>query len=310
MCLAARHREAGVSLPGWQVLSRARLDMLLVEAAIEAGVCFLPRTRAALGPELPSERVVVLHHENRCQEITARLVVAADGLGGRLLCGESGCRAYGSPGSRIGAGVVAETAPRFYEDGVIYMAYGAAGYVGLVRQEDGRLNLAAAFDVNAVRMSHNLGAVTGHLLSEVGWPAIAGLSELPWHGTLALTRRAAGSAARVLAVGDAAGYVEPFTGEGIGWALASAAAIVPVALRAMERWQPSLASKWDCIQRHEARRRRLCRAMAWVSRHPALARGLIGAVAHFPWLASPLVSHIAHGKQQSATGQTYDGSST
>ena len=32
---------------------------------------------------------------------------------------------------------------------------------------------------------------------------------------------------RLFILGDAAGYIEPFTGEGIAWALASAAAIVP-----------------------------------------------------------------------------------
>jgi flavin-dependent dehydrogenase len=293
MRLAARRREADIALSGWQVLSRARLDTVLVEASVAAGACFLSRTQAALGPELPHGRVIILRQQDRRQEIMARLVLAADGLGGRLLSGESGCHAYGAPGSRIGAGVIAETGPRFYREGVIYMAYGLDSYVGLVRQEDGRLNLAAAFGASALRTRRNPGAVAAQLLGEAGWPAIAGLSALRWHGTMALTRQSVPSAGRVLAVGDAAGYVEPFTGEGIGWALASATAVVPLALRAVERWQPGLADEWAALGHHDhARRRRLCRAMAWVSRHPAIARGLIGVVGRFPWLAAPLVSRI------------------
>jgi flavin-dependent dehydrogenase len=48
---------------------------------------------------------------------------------------------------------------------------------------------------------------------------------LDWLGTLPLTRRTPRPAGhRVLVVGDAAGYVEPFTGEGMAWALATASA--------------------------------------------------------------------------------------
>ena len=50
---------------------------------------------------------------------------------------------------------------------------------------------------------------------------------------------------RLFLLGDAAGYVEPFTGEGIAWALASGRAIAPLALRAIERWEPRLAGEWE-----------------------------------------------------------------
>ena len=44
------------------------------------------------------------------------------------------------------------------------------------------------------------------------------------------------SAQRVFLLGDAAGYAEPFTGEGIGWALSSAVAITPVVTGNLDRW--------------------------------------------------------------------------
>jgi flavin-dependent dehydrogenase len=37
-------------------------------------------------------------------------------------------------------------------------------------------------------------------------------------------------------IGDAAGYVEPFTGEGMAWALAAADGLAPLAARAVGAW--------------------------------------------------------------------------
>ena len=57
------------------------------------------------------------------------------------------------------------------------------------------------------------------------WPKpelrrVEGLLDVQWHGTPGLTRRTRPLARdRLFYLGDAAGYVEPFTGEGIAWAL-------------------------------------------------------------------------------------------
>jgi flavin-dependent dehydrogenase len=299
MHLAARRRRAVLPLPGWRVLSRERLDAGLTAAAAGAGAQFRPRTHAALGDLVPEGRTVFLRSEDPYteEEVVARLVLAADGLGSRLLMSEEGCAVQSAPSSRVGAGVVVSEAPTFYEPGAIYMAYGEAGYVGLTRLEDGRLNLAAAFDVGILRKAHAPGTVARDLLCDVGWPAIPDLADLPWRGTPALTRQPARPAsARVLAVGDAAGYIEPFTGEGQGWAMASGSAVVPWAIRAVEQWQPSLADEWAAFQgKNEARQRRLCRAVTWLSRHPRIARGVVGVLGRLPWLAAPLVHHISRG---------------
>ena len=298
MRLAVRGRQADISLPGWKVLSRERFDAALVEAAVQAGAGFLPRTLAALGPAHPDSRTVILRQEGREERVSARLVLAADGLGGRLLAGEQGWQVVSEAASRVGAGVIAEQGPEFYREGVIYMAYGSGGYVGLVRLEDGRLNLAAALDMTKLREVHGPGAVAAELLQEVGWPAVHDLSELPWRGTPALTRQPVRPASeRVLAIGDSAGYVEPFTGEGMGWALASGAAVISLADQGVSDWQPVLADRWAAMHRRSAaRRQRLCRAIAWVSRHPSIARALVGLAAHLPWLAAPFV-----GKAQAAS---------
>ncbi len=102
------------------------------------------------------------------------------------------------------------------------MACGRRGYLGLVRLEDGRLNLAAALDPCWMRVCGGPGPAAARLLAEVGWPPVPNLAEQNWRGTPALTRQARRRAAeRLFLIGDAAGYIEPFTGEGMAWALAA-----------------------------------------------------------------------------------------
>ena len=65
-------------------------------------------------------------------------------------------------------------------------------------------------------------------------------------GTAPLTRRTTPIAEeRLFLLGDAAGYVEPFTGEGIAWALVAGLAVAPLAIRAAKQWHPSLGVDWS-----------------------------------------------------------------
>ena len=61
-------------------------------------------------------------------------------------------------------------------------------------------------------------------------------------GTGVMTRRRSRLGGhRVLAAGDAAGYVEPFTGEGMAWAVRSAALAAAMLPGAGEAWPGELA---------------------------------------------------------------------
>lgn len=291
MRLRIRGRHADIALPGWKTVARERLDAGLVEAAVAAGAVFAPRTRAILESSRSESRSVLLRRDDEEVRVETRLVIAADGLGGRLLAGDESTAVVAAPNSWVGMGAIADQAPDFYGAGVIHMAYTSAGYLGLVRLEDGRLNLAAALDVSHLRNSHGPDGAVSRLLAEVGWPA---LPDLVWRGTPALTQQPSRPAAkRVLAVGDAAGYVEPFTGEGMGWALASAAAVVPIAVRAIQQWQPALADEWTAFRRRAARRReRLCHAISWIAKHPTIARSIVGILSYLPRLAAPAVHRV------------------
>jgi 2-polyprenyl-6-methoxyphenol hydroxylase-like FAD-dependent oxidoreductase len=264
--LAAGRRSAELSLPGGVAVSRDAFDAALVREAEAAGVTFRPGV-ALRSP--PADAVTIL----------------ATGL--------AGSDARPDPRSRLGAGVIvpAPAAPDFFAPGTVYMATGRGGYVGLVRVEGGKLAIAAAFDAAFVKSSGGLGPAAGAILSATGWPVVHGLAELPWKGTPALTRKPVAVAGRRwFAAGDAAGYVEPFTGEGMAWAVASAAAVAPLAVKAVAGWDDRFVREWQRAHaRLVGRRQRVCRVVARVLRSPALTGLAVRLLASLPVLARPTV---------------------
>jgi flavin-dependent dehydrogenase len=287
--LAAGGRCAELRLPGGAALSREAFDAALVREAIAAGVGFLPETTVKLAPVRDGARHLV-PAQSVGTRVGARVVIAADGLNGQLPA-TAGRAASVADGSRVGAGAVAESAPDFYHPDTIFMAVGRGGYVGLVRTEDGRLDVAAAFDPAFVRTSGGLGGAAAATLSEAGFPAVARLEDLTWRGTPALTRtprRVAGE--RWFAVGDAAGYVEPFTGEGMAWAVASAVAVAPLAARP---WHPGLIREWERTHARLIRSRQAtCRAAARLLRSPRLSRWAVRLLSITPALARPVIAAL------------------
>jgi flavin-dependent dehydrogenase len=94
-------------------------------------------------------------------------------------------------------------------------------------------------------------------------------------------------------IGDAAGYIEPFTGQGMAWALRSARALAPLALRAIERWEPEMAREWTSLyHRQVGRSHWLCRGLAAGLRHPPLVRVGADVLRRLPALAGPFVTHL------------------
>lgn len=175
-------------------------------------------------------------------------------------------------------------------EGVLRMVVGRGGYVGMVTVEGGRLNVAAALDRPFLAEHGPEGAVR-RILAEVRCTLPDNDPELGWKGTPALTRRPASTArTRVFRVGDAAGYVEPFTGEGIGWAVSSGILVAPFVLDAVAGRPEAAARGWRWTHdRLVARRQRLCRALVVGLRRPRLAGAVVAVLSVAPALADPLV---------------------
>ena len=175
-------------------------------------------------------------------------MLVATGLGQARFNGDTKVSSHPAVGSRVGAGCTVDGFSNFYREGTVFMAVGQGGYVGLVRVEGGRLNVAAAYETNHVRHCGDPGAAAERILAEAGFASIPSLRDATWRGTLPLTRRTSPIAGeRFFLIGDATGYVEPFTGEGMAWALASGHAVAPLVVRALEVLDAVLAPGLDLV---------------------------------------------------------------
>ncbi len=261
-------------MSGGSAVSRQSLDQALAATAVDAGCAFFDGTLAAVDSVSDGLRRVQLSRQGTIAHAMARTVLIASGLGKSVIPSAQEPATLVAAGSRIGAGCRLTSVPAAFGDGAVFMAIGAGGYVGMVRLEDGSLNVAAAFDPALVRQVRTPGAAAVLVLEQAGAPKVCGLLDADWRGTVGLTRRTRPlSHDRLFFVGDAAGYVEPFTGEGIAWALASARAVEPLALAAIERWHPRLAREWARTHRRLIGQRQLvCRALALGLTQPWLVR--------------------------------------
>ena len=278
-------------------LSRESFDLALIEEAKAAGVQFESGTAATLlTPDAEEGREVRLRRDGVEWRARGRFVVSATGLADSLAegGGPAGGRGHRlAAGSKIGAGCVAPGVPDGYERHRIWMACGAAGYVGLVALEDGRLDLAAAMNPSAVRDAGGIGKLAAEILQKAGLPPVPGVESLAWKGTPALTRTAHRLAeGGVFRVGDAAGYVEPFTGEGMAWALAGGLKLAEI----LASGDPSTAERaWaDAHRREVGKRQVVCRAARLVLRTPWMMSGLLPILSGWPTLARPVIRAMHH----------------
>jgi flavin-dependent dehydrogenase len=292
--LASGKRRADVPLPGGAALSRTRLDAALAAAAREAGAGYLEGCPA--GVERVGERSVALRlrQGDSSVVIEAGACIVASGLAGDAIQKLAEIRVEIDSAARIGAGAHFDSIDPFYQPGQIYMAVAPRGYVGLVRVEDDALNVAASFDVRHVREWGSPQVAAARILEEAGLPAPAGLAEAAWRGTPPLTRRARPAAVqRVVLVGDAAGYIEPFTGEGMAWALESGRAAAALVHDSLEGWNNATTAAWERIySRRFAVSQRRCRAIAAMLRRPTVVGAAVYALRAAPSLARPLVRSL------------------
>lgn len=268
----------------WSI-SRSQFDWALIQEAQAAGVTFAPAHRATPGQVAGSYHQVELQSAVGHSTIAARIVILAHGL-------KQGTVAKNS---RLGAGTILPHVPQRLSDEGLVMVIGRGGYVGGVRVEHGQYDLAAALDVDFLKARGTIAKAVNELFHQAGFGNIDEVDTADWKGTPLLTRRPTQIAGeRWFAVGDAAGYVEPFTGEGMAWAMNGALELAPIVQRAVSDWQPSAICEWTIVHRQTiARHQWPCRLFAQVLRWPVLSRGLVGGLRLFPGLAQPVLRHLS-----------------
>lgn len=257
------------------VAGREALDARLLGAVRDAGVEVMTGTRARLGDSDGAGREVLLGGDH-AGSVRAPVVVLATGLPVQR-AGTAAAR----PGGRIGLSQsrAAQGGPAA---GAVLMTASSCGYVGMVRLGDGRLNVAASLPETAVRLCGSPGVAVDAVLREAGLPPLRWHEG--WRGTPALRFAAPmDHGPHTLTAGDAAGFWEPFTGEGIGWALRGGRMVAATALRLSRRWDARVAAEWQLAQRRWLRRaQRRSRVVAALAGRPRLAAAVVAAAGLVP----------------------------
>jgi 2-polyprenyl-6-methoxyphenol hydroxylase-like FAD-dependent oxidoreductase len=169
------------------------------------------------------------------------------------------------------------------------------GYVGISRVREHQFNVAAAVD-RRVLLRSTPAKIVASILADAGISFPADLMSAHWRGTPPLTSKPKHVAVeRVLLIGDAGGYIEPFTGEGMAFALEAAAAITPLVLQAVQSWTPAIAESWEMLHRQMVRdRQRTCQQLAWILRRPWAAALTLGICRVLPGIAERMVERTNH----------------
>ncbi len=249
---------------GGFVLTRGHLDALLLDAAERDGV----RVTQPATATVRDRRVEIRVEDGSVRVVTPALVVGADGLGSgvargaKLMDPRRTGRKFGFAFDIDGASV---------PSGEITMCVAGGGYLGMVSEGSDRVHLAGLLPAltDAPTKPRETLAWFGMrfpivaALGGVIGPIVAA-GPMPWRTT---KRTDEG----VALVGDAAGYVEPFTGEGMTWAIESALMLVDAIARG--------PFDQDARRRYESRwtealapRHRRCAIVAGLVERPRLLR--------------------------------------
>ena len=288
-------RRVALPIPPGAVVERQSFDSRLVDVAVGHGCEFSPGTHARLLGAVAGDdfRCVQLSRDGEETQVYAKIVLACDGLRGSIFADEPGGGWQAASRSHLGfAATVAGYIPAV-PAGTIAMCVGNHGYVGLVGYDGGRVHVGAALEPAACHDSGGPGPVIRGILETCGveLPTLEGAT---FYGTPPLTgRREAVAGNRVLAVGDACGYVEPFTGEGMSWAIRGAAACAEL-LGQRPAWTFELGSAWQWRHSQEiVRRQGWCRWFSVAMKHPLLSAACLGAARCVPWMPALVARRIS-----------------
>ena len=277
---------------GGFAVDRSQLDHALVRQAESLGVRFLSPATAKLADCHCEGRYVDVVADQKKQTYTAKAVVIASGLGNRVANADQQFQQKPAKNSRVGVEAIFETFPDHYQAGVLSMAIGDAGYVGLTHIGNQRLHVAAAVDrLTLQRLGPQ--ATVENLMRQSGAPLLT-QTDVTWKGTPPLTASADSTAGdRVFLVGDAAGYVEPFTGEGVRWALECGIGVVPFIESTVNLWDARIAKDYQrWYHRTIHARQKLCRQLSAGLKQPALRWAGHQALRLRPTLANSIIKRL------------------
>ncbi len=289
--------QAQWRVPAMMSIRRSTLDKILVEQAIEQGSHFIDRTNgnllAATTDSGSATRSVRLQKDGEMEVISSKCVLVASGLTRSSIRQEDNWPAMVESDSRIGVQCLISAAQASeFADGQLHMLVGHKGYVGICKTDGGLVDVAAALDPSSIPSSGGISQVVQGIIAECGLRGIDLPEKDRWLATPSLTRSSSRvSAHRTFLIGDAIGYVEPFTGEGMSWALASAESVMPIITDIVAHgWNDELSSRWnDWAHRQRIHKQRTCRWIAGQIRWPRGAAWVLRACNWLPPLRASFI---------------------
>jgi geranylgeranyl reductase family protein len=285
-----------LGIPPWGFsLSRLALDAVLLDAARRAGARVLEETRVEDVRIEPGEAVVLARGPGDDPlALEARVVV---GAGGRN-CPVARVLGLQRRGRRGRFDLLAHWAERPLEaeesagEPACELRVRGDSYVAIAPVERGRWNVNCVVPRAALQAEPRPDAlyrrVVGAEVSPVGGTA----GDVVASDVTALHARAA-TADRAILIGDAALFLDPFTGQGIWLALRSAALAAATVSRALATGRADRAALagYEVARRDEFdARRRVSRALQGVLFRPRLARAVVEGLRRDPRLGRSLAA--------------------
>lgn len=225
-------------------MTRSRLDTMLLEAAVAAGAQFEPRV-AAVAPVMSSDGVQVVGVRTAAGETRSRVVIAAEGRHSRLAAARGLSRFAAAP-KRWAFGAYFAGVAGMTDRGEMHVR--PDGYIGVAPLPGGIANVCVVREVGLRAPGSGLRAHAVIREAIAGDPMLAerfvaaGMVSTPVTlGPLAVESIAAGCPGLLLA-GDAAGFIDPMTGDGLRFALRGGELAAEAALRELATGAAAFAS--------------------------------------------------------------------
>lgn len=207
------------------IVDRSTFDQYLIDRAAATGVDVLQPAHARIDQIDGAGAQVAVHRAHSWRSFRCGLVVGADGL--RSIVAHAAGLHRPARSRKFGFSFDLPAGALASPPDAINMFVTATGYLGVIRQRQ-QLHAAALVHGDA-RFARSPSAFIHEFAAIFPQLQRSGLADFANHDTLHFTAAgpmpcvpAAPATRSVALVGDAAGYVEPFTGEGMTWAIESA----------------------------------------------------------------------------------------
>jgi flavin-dependent dehydrogenase len=298
-------------------VTRRCLDQLLLSAAADAGTCV--ETGVGVSePVLEDGRVIGVRLASRGHEVLrAPVVIAADGRGSRL-ASRVNLASYARAPRRWAFGAYFSHVSRMSARGEMHVRRGA--YIGVAPLPGGLTNVSVVLDGPGPAAAFAGAATAARKFGQAGldgkspghygkadqqmivrraldadavlrdrFAAATQVSPVTVLGPLAVNARAAGCPGLLLA-GDAAGFVDPMTGDGLRFALRGGELAAHAALDELGSGRPAFDRLEAQRRREFSAKWRINRALRMMVGSPG-AVGLAGLVSN--WWSAP-VEYLIH----------------